>query len=335
MSIRRQCFRGLLFIVCAVLSACADRGPGPKPPAPGVKLGKPYSVFGSTYVPKYEPYYDETGIASWYGPGFHGKRTASGEEFDQDALTAAHTTLPMPSLARVTNLSNGKTVVVRINDRGPFKSRRIIDLSRASARRLGITGTAEVRVQFLKEESEQYWASMNMKQPKDVMLAQAKETAPEDGAEEFTQIKSSAPLMTVSQNDLPSPSRRQDPAPERSKSPRFSFIGNAEAASTPPSAIVQALPYGQEEENPPASAQHASPAHGWFAQAGVFASAENVRKLTARISSVGAVKVTNMEHNGASLQRVLVGPFSSSDKAEKARIKLVSLGVPDARVVHE
>lgn len=115
---------------------------------PGVKIGKPYQVLGKTYVPRDDRSYDEHGIASWYGPNFHEKRTANGEIYDQNAVTAAHKTLPMPSWVEVTNRDNGRKLVVRINDRGPFVDGRIIDLSRRSAQLLGVeqTGLARVRV---------------------------------------------------------------------------------------------------------------------------------------------------------------------------------------------
>ena len=102
---------------------------------------RPYTVFGKTYVPvvNREPF-RERGIASWYGRKFQGQKTASGEPYDMFAMTAAHPTLPIPSYAKVTNLKNGKSVVVRINDRGPFHSNRIIDLSYAAASRIGIAG---------------------------------------------------------------------------------------------------------------------------------------------------------------------------------------------------
>ncbi len=113
--------------------------------------GPPYQVAGKWYVPTYEPNYDEVGIASWYGPTFHGKDSASGEVFDEMAMTAAHPTLPIPSLVRVTNLENGKTVVVRLNDRGPFVDDRLIDLSKAAGAALDLhgKGTAKVRVQYV------------------------------------------------------------------------------------------------------------------------------------------------------------------------------------------
>ena len=115
------------------------------------KLGKPYQIAGRWYEPKHNPGYDHTGRASWYGSAFHGRRTANGEVFDKQALTAAHPTLPLPSYVRVTNLRNDHSVVVRVNDRGPFGHGRIIDVSRRTADLLGFTraGTADVRVQYV------------------------------------------------------------------------------------------------------------------------------------------------------------------------------------------
>lgn len=113
-----------------------------------VKIGKPYQVAGITYYPADDRDYQEEGIASWYGPGFHAGSTANGERYDQDDLTAAHRTLPMPSWVRIENLDNGRTLTVRINDRGPFARGRIIDLSRKAAVLLGVdrAGTARVRL---------------------------------------------------------------------------------------------------------------------------------------------------------------------------------------------
>lgn len=115
------------------------------------KVGSAYKVAGRWYKPSEDPGYDEVGLASWYGSDFHGRRTANGEIFDMTALTAAHPTLPLPTYARVTNLDNGSSVVVRINDRGPFAHDRLIDLSRRTADVLGFkqNGTAKVRVQYV------------------------------------------------------------------------------------------------------------------------------------------------------------------------------------------
>jgi len=121
------------------------------------KVGDPYRIGTKWYYPEEDFGYVETGEASWYGQQFHGRQTASGERYDMNALTAAHPTLPMPSIVRVTNLDNGRNIVLRINDRGPFANRRIIDVSRAAAERLDMigTGTAQVRVEILPEQSRE------------------------------------------------------------------------------------------------------------------------------------------------------------------------------------
>jgi rare lipoprotein A len=114
------------------------------------KIGTPYRVDGQWYVPHEEPNYDATGLASFYAADFHGRRTANGEVFDMWALTAAHPTLPLPSYVYVTNLENGRTLLVRVNDRGPYVNNRVIDLSRAVARYLAMEnrGLARVRVRY-------------------------------------------------------------------------------------------------------------------------------------------------------------------------------------------
>jgi len=115
------------------------------------RVGKPYVVGGRTYVPEENPNYRAEGLASWYGDDFHGRLTANGEVFDMGSLTAAHTTLPMPSYARVTNLGNGKSLIVRINDRGPYHGDRVIDVSHKAAELLDFKnhGVARVRVEYV------------------------------------------------------------------------------------------------------------------------------------------------------------------------------------------
>jgi rare lipoprotein A len=114
------------------------------------KLGKPYTVAGVRYVPRDDRSYDRTGMASWYGKEFHGKPAATGRKYNMYEMTAAHTTLPTGTLVRVTNLQNGRSVIVVIADRGPFSRKRIIDLSYAAAKHLGFVnqGTAKVRVTY-------------------------------------------------------------------------------------------------------------------------------------------------------------------------------------------
>ena len=115
------------------------------------KVGQTYTIMGQTFTPRHDPDYNKTGVASWYGPKFHGKPTANGETFNKRAMTAAHTTLPLNSMVRVTNLENGRSIVVRLNDRGPFVGGRIIDMSEAGAEALGFKheGTVNVRVRYL------------------------------------------------------------------------------------------------------------------------------------------------------------------------------------------
>ena len=125
---------------------------GPLPKGGGRRhVGKPYTIAGRTYYPTANPKPVEVGMASWYGPKFHRRKTSNGEWFDMHYLSAAHKTMPLPSYARVTNLENGRTVVVRVNDRGPFVGTRIIDLSMAAAERLGYKrkGKARVKVEYL------------------------------------------------------------------------------------------------------------------------------------------------------------------------------------------
>ncbi len=162
----------------AILAGCAAPEPEPRPeatalarppaaeaPAGGYyKIGPPYAVHGRVYRPAADYDYTEIGIASWYGPGFHGRTTANGEIFDMNAPSAAHRTLPMPSMVRVINLANGRRLDVRINDRGPFVNDRIIDLSRRAAQLLGFErdGLARVRVEILAEESRRLAESMGV-----------------------------------------------------------------------------------------------------------------------------------------------------------------------------
>jgi rare lipoprotein A len=151
-----------LGIVATVLAGCSgsreptgsgsDQRTHANLPKGVYKIGKPYVINGRRYYPEFDPDYDRVGVASWYGSQFHGLSTANGEVFDKEEISAAHPTLPLPSLVRVTNLENGRVLKVRVNDRGPFVDDRMIDLSQAGARELGFEnkGLARVRVEFLE-----------------------------------------------------------------------------------------------------------------------------------------------------------------------------------------
>ncbi len=120
------------------------------------KVGSRYEIAGVEYQPQQYDNFEEVGVASWYGDDFHGKKTANGEIYHMGDMTAAHPTLPLPSMVRITNLGNGKFVKVRVNDRGPFSKKRIVDVSEKAARELGFkdNGTANVKLEYLKEDTE-------------------------------------------------------------------------------------------------------------------------------------------------------------------------------------
>ena len=121
------------------------------------KVGNPYKINGKTYYPKEDKNYKEVGIASWYGDDFHNKKTANGEIYNMHDFTCAHRTLPMPSLVRITNLQNGKSIVARVNDRGPFAKDRIVDVSKNIAKELDFysQGTTKVKIEFLEKETKE------------------------------------------------------------------------------------------------------------------------------------------------------------------------------------
>jgi len=154
----------LLLAGCAETIAVATviKEVTPPPPTGTYKVGNPYQINGIWYYPEEDPYYDDVGIASWYGEPFHGRTTANGEIYDMNELTAAHKTLPMPVYVRVTNLENGRALVLKVNDRGPFVEDRIIDVSRRAAQLLGFEnqGITEVRVQVVDYETGMTYAEL-------------------------------------------------------------------------------------------------------------------------------------------------------------------------------
>jgi rare lipoprotein A len=168
----------------------ADGEPVPKGGG-SYRLGKPYNINGRTYVPSDNPAYRTEGVASWYGPDFHGRQTANGELYDMHAISAAHPTMPLPSYARVTNLDNGRSIIVRVNDRGPYVRNRIIDLSIGTAKALNFYGhgLARVRVEFVGraplEGTDDKLLLATLREgspapaPSKVMLASAKPFLPE------------------------------------------------------------------------------------------------------------------------------------------------------------
>ncbi|HYG90989.1 MAG TPA: septal ring lytic transglycosylase RlpA family protein [Azospirillum sp.] len=306
------------------LAACASQPPtsGSGLPKSGVyKVGKPYQINGVWYYPAEDYNYDETGIGSWYGPGFHSKVTANGEIYDENDMTAAHRTLPMPSLVRVTNLDNGRSIIVRINDRGPYANGRIIDLSRRGAQLLGYekTGTAKLRVQILAEESRQ------------IAAAARRGTPPTLLAETDGQPPKSAPRSKIEVAGLPAPgpSAPLPPAPKGAGA-----VGTAEIA--PPATVAGAVVEGRFVPAPVVVDLPVRKGGQIYVQVGAFGNAENVARVRARLSGLGQQAQVSQTALGAQkLQRVRVGPMDTVEKADTVLAQVIQAGLTEAKIVVE
>ncbi|HWA44086.1 MAG TPA: septal ring lytic transglycosylase RlpA family protein [Hypericibacter adhaerens] len=279
---------------------------------PAYKIGQPYQVQNVWYYPKVDYGYDETGIASWYGPDFNGKPTASGEIYDQNGLTAAHKTLPLPTIVQVTNLENGRSLKLRINDRGPFVNGRIIDVSRRAAQLLGFhqNGTARVRVQVLADESMALASALTG--GSGVPADQAQPVAP-----------SAAPTMAVTQQQLPAGGSAA--AASTGTAPATS-TGNTAVTSATTRAVAAAEPDGRVT-------QTAVKPTRIFIQAGAFTQLANAQKLTAELSRLGAATMTPVTLGNQQFYRVRLGPIASVSEADRLLDKLVQSGHTEARIV--
>ncbi|MBI3451645.1 MAG: septal ring lytic transglycosylase RlpA family protein [Rhodospirillales bacterium] len=334
------------------------------------KVGNPYQIAGTWYYPSEDYNFNETGIASFYGGersgvNFHGRLTANGEVYDMNALTAAHQTLPMPSLVRVTNLENGRSLVLRVNDRGPFARGRIIDVSRRAAQLLGFEGqgTTRVQVRILAQESQALRASLLRGAggggetvaavPRESVVA-SDALPPPPGA------RSAGPVASV---PLPPPSATLPPAsgaqqPSRRNANRNNNTVNREpvarpappvitqpgsalavpvapgaARTTPPvSNEVAALPVPQQAAAAPVITQEAVRASNIFVQAGAFTNYDNAYRLSARLSRYGRAQVTQVSVGNQQLYRVRVGPVQSVQEAD-ALLADVTGVAPEARIV--
>ena len=271
---------------------------GPLPKGGGRRhVGKPYQVAGRTYYPTAHPKPVEVGMASWYGPKFHRRKTANGEWFDMNYLSAAHKTMPLPSYVRVTNLENGRTVVVRVNDRGPFVGTRIIDLSKAAAARLGFLrkGKAKVKVEYLGPaplgDDRVLLARLNRMShaPRQTLIAAVKGRS----------VPETRPVM-VARNER-----------------RRSHGTVSESAGA--GARIQ-----------PASAPGAG---GYYVQVASFADPANAEAARARFSRIAPVEIRPVDVTGMRFWRVRLGPFESRSDAEMVLPRVAQAGVADARIL--
>jgi len=284
------------------------------------KVGNPYQIAGEWYYPKEDERYDSTGIASWYGPQFHKKMTANGEIFDMYQVSAAHPTLPMPVMARVTNLENGRQLIVRINDRGPFARGREIDMSMRAAELLGFKeqGTTKVRVQYLGKADG--WTG------EQGLQTAAAQPAPPPTAPVAAQAATQ--MQPVEDDDDDIATAGLPPATGLPSAPvDLSLLaGGASAAGAIPAASPPSAPVTQTNAMAPV-------VDNFFVQAGSFRSASNANALASQLSDLGPVEVTESVVNGTPWYRVRVGPVNNAQGADGLLESVISRGQNGAKVV--
>ncbi len=261
------------------------------------KVGEPYRVEGKWYTPQETYSYSETGIASWYGPGFHGKKTANGERFNKNELTAAHRTLQMPSLVRVTNLDNGKSVVVRINDRGPFKRSRVIDVSSKAADLLDFKGrgTAKVRIDLLADESK--------------TLAMAARRGESTIGSEVS-YQGGRPVLTE---------------------PEYRQVAVQQAAAPP--VIPGHVTAGGEFLPDPVVTQQAVHPTSIYIQTGSFSNADNAQDMLRKLQGYGNIRISPASVRGKEFFRVRIGPVPNVTQADNLMARLGSSGYKQAIII--
>ena len=289
-------------VVKKISRAVAEK---PAPTAGIYKVGKPYQVKSVWYYPSEDAQYDRTGIASWYGKPFHGRRTANGEIYDMNALTAAHKTLPMPVRVQVTNLENGRSLVLKVNDRGPFVNGRIIDVSRRAAQLLGFfrQGTAKVRVTIID-------------QPRGQVVVKRVSTP-----EEQKRALPALPRGDVTVQALPPPLGVKQSTPP----------GSTKALVR----VASAVPLGAAPAVTGRVTQQPVGPSSIFIQAGAFALAKNANKLRARLAYIGPSRITNVFIKGQEMFRVRMGPLNSVESADKVLQQILDSGITNAQIIVE
>lgn len=354
-----------------VVTACTDNsqvfssaaaGPAKQNAAAGTvgyyKVGNPYQVGGLWYIPKEDYNYKEIGISSWYGPDFHNGITANGEVYDMHGLTAAHRTLPLPSIVRVTNLQNNRSLVLRVNDRGPFVNNRVIDVSKRAAQLLGFEdqGTTQVQVEILPEES---------KKLKEELLAAAGKTSGSAGASLAAEPAAAAREQVAKPKKLglpPNYPRLANPPPALAATDA-PLVASASAATnttneyndwdedmtqaqaqktvvadTPkPAAAPQKKPEKKTSapvKKAPSVKTAATVAPGYYVQVGAFGSLENAEKMRAKVARFGSAVILPVTVNAKTLYRVRLGP-DSAKKALETMDRVTANGIADARLVEE
>lgn len=271
---------------------------------PHYKIGNPYQEFGIWYYPKRDLTYDNTGLASWYGEetAILGRPTANGEVFDPKVATAAHKTLPMPSLVRVTNLDNGKSLVVRVNDRGPFAKGRIIDLSHEGARLLGFVekGIAKVRVQILAEQS------LRLEK-----LAKRGEF-PSLSAYDQGALPEMVPSVKPAVNLTSTSSKSKKKVKANKTQSALELLSQSRVGK-----VISVSPVETKI----------------WVQVGAFHVRTSATAVLSKIKEVGPGEVSTVNHLGKKLYRVRLGPMVDVAMADSILEKIVNTGFTGARIV--
>ncbi|ODS00971.1 hypothetical protein AUC68_13715 [Methyloceanibacter methanicus] len=304
------------------------------------KIGQPYEINGERYTPREDPGYVREGVASWYGALFHGRKTSNGEVFDMERLSAAHPTLPLPAYAEVTNLGNGRSAVVRVNDRGPFRKGRLIDLSERTAEVLGFkrSGTAKVKVRYLRKASldgddtfeRDYLSTRGYSQ-------YAGTTDPDGWPEVAIAVGPAGPppppplpdrpdreALTVS---LPTPK----PVIVRGPGPRDE--ADAAVAGLQDASGEDDSGEGETTGSIGPAAPAAPASGGPMIQAGFFKDQANAQRAWSALSGVGPVEIAPIVDHGETYYRVRVGPFADGISAAAALSDVADAGYRGAKIV--
>ena len=327
------------------------------------KVGKPYQIAGRWYYPKEDYNYSETGVASWYGEDFNGKVTANGERYNMNTLTAAHRTLPLPCIVKVTNLQNGRSIIARVNDRGPYVKDRIIDLSKHGAQLLGYMGqgTTKVKVEILAKESKALKAAM-LNEPnadQEAALAAAESARPakslyessaerqKAGAEEeekMAAIYASAGGKTVQVGSYEPKATAGEPVAYGSAASADG--GQKKGSYGQMSGNIQTTDnsgvYGVAAANPDASGGKATADKGfrymsgyYYIHAGSFSRYDLAHQQLVRLKEYGNPHITNVDVNGKNYYRVVVGPYSHRQEATVAQAKMKYYGIKDTTILQK
>jgi rare lipoprotein A len=281
-----------------------------------VKIGAPYKIGNASYTPEDVALYDEVGYASWYGAELEGKPTANGEIFVSKAVSAAHKTLPMPSYAEVTSLDTGRTIIVRINDRGPFANDRLVDLSEGAARQLGITdrGVVGVRVRRVNPPEQD-------------------KSALRSGVAAPTRMDTPESLLKVLREKLgrlPRPTGKAATSPIAAEALRAADETKATTATRTDGRFVREGARAAPTKAAPAVVAGTSTTQGnYVVQMGAFSSPSRAKALASKIDA----KVETSEDGR--IYRVRFGPFSSETEAQSTLDRIRKRGYPQARMLRE